>query len=140
MSSEYEELKKVPLCKIKFRGPDGEIIDGEDPVAVLRKVRALLNVHRVVKQETLPNGIQVSTVWLCPMVLPSALSAVFNPPLYETMAWDNMDQVARCSYENRTEAEKGHEEVVKHLLERFPDETSGRNCQKGAAYRNRHNN
>ena len=72
------------------------------------------NSKRLLRQETLPNGIRLSTVWL-------GLDHRFGkgPPLiFETMAFQDGDEILCERYSTRTEALDGHERLKKTLLER----------------------
>jgi len=75
------------------------------------------NDDRIVKQETLDNGLWVSTVFL-------GIDHNFGfgkPLLFETMVFkskDNLDEIDMDRYSTWTEAEKGH----KKLVEKYKNE------------------
>ena len=71
---------------------------------------------RVVRQDTLPGGVFVSTVFI---VLDHA---VFNeePLLFETMVFDDYDYRETRRYSTWAEAEQGHSEVVTSILAKYP--------------------
>ena len=73
--------------------------------------RMFNNKDRIVKQETLPNGKRVSTVFL-------GLNYNWGegePLLFETMVF-NPDEIDMERYSTWEEAEKGHKRMVKKYL------------------------
>lgn len=79
---------------------------------VIEWARWFETADRVIKQETLPNGKWVSTVFL-------GLDHSFGqgkPLLFETMVFktkDNLDEIDGTRYSTWEEAEKGHKRMVK---------------------------
>jgi len=70
-------------------------------------------LDRVVKQETLPGGIFVSTVFI---VMDHAFLDDEEPQIFETLVFNNYESGEPRRYSTWAEAEQGHDEIVAKLL------------------------
>jgi hypothetical protein len=70
-------------------------------------------LNRVIKQETLPGGIRVSTVFL---VMDHAFLDDEEPQLFETLVFNDYGSGEMRRYSTWAEAEQGHDEIVAKLM------------------------
>ena len=92
---------------------DGEPVPCEDLFAWAEWFERSIE-ERTIAFDTLPDGAQVSTVFLS---LDHCYRASEHLPiLWETAAWDGLGAVAICErYESRSEALAGHARIVEAL-------------------------
>ena len=72
--------------------------------------------YRIIKQESLPDMVRVSTVWLG---LNHSFFSAQSPQIFETMIFAKLDQEIdqrRLRYSTLEEAEKGHREMVRLVV------------------------
>lgn len=95
---------------LEWYNKEGKIIPIEEAVKLLEDKE-----YKIIKQETLPNGKWVSTVWL-------GLDHSFEegePLIFETVCFEskgNYSEIDMDRYSTLEEAIKGHEEMVKKHL------------------------
>jgi hypothetical protein len=90
----------------KFRDRQG------NPLGLMDWARKLEDdSYTVVKQEILPNGLLISTVWIG-IDEPDKALGFGHTPLFETAVFDNRQSLSRVAYHTEREALAGHHNKV----------------------------